>query len=116
MIEKYKPFVYGAISGILFAVFLLILSVGIIDHLNNIETYNKTITINGKICEDNFLDGHFVKIQDQDDITYFIDPTKCSDYTIGNTVNISYHKIHQLYSLSQFDFNRVSGKYGGWDY
>jgi len=113
---KYRFYIYGAILGILVAILVVATNTVILDMQNNEIEHTKTITIIGKICPHNLFGSNLGKIQDSDDVIYFIDPSKCNEYIIGSTRNISYHKIHQVLSMKMFDFNRVSGKYGGWDH
>lgn len=116
MIPKaYKPFIYGAISGVIFGLLLTLIMIGLADDMNNHQVFNKTVNITGKICPNKLLGTTIAKIQDQDDEIYFIDPEKCDEYQIGQIKNISYNRIHQPYSFAEFDYKRVTGKYSGWD-
>jgi len=108
---KTNPYILGAISGCIFAILLIICCAVITDIENNKMVYNKTIIVTGKLCPVSVDAG---KIQDENKETYFIPLTSCDNFTIGTPSHINYNKIHQVLSFKEFDFNRVTGRYGGW--
>ena len=109
--EKCKPFIFGVFLGFVCATGILIGGIIIADIQNNQAVYNKTIVVTGKLCPISMDSG---KIQDENNETYFIPLTSCSNFTIGESSHIEYNKIHQVLSFKEFDYKRLTGHYGGW--
>jgi hypothetical protein len=102
---------HKAIICFLIAAMLMVFTIGYPDMKTNDQVHNKTIWISGKLCPSQFAKDSGI-VQDETGVSYFIPLNSCQLYEIGKPTDISYNHIHQSFSLSEFDFNRVVGNYG----
>lgn len=109
--ESHPPMGIWKIIGLVlgFVILLGITSNCIISIQENAVIYNKTITVSGRICE-TALTPYSGVVVDDEGHSYFFNGKDCNKYNPGETIDISYTHVHQIFSISDdYDFNRIVG-------